>query len=843
MTALDSSGNTVTNYPGIVHFTSTDGAAVLPANATLTNGTGTFSATLKTAGNQTITATDTVTASITGTSGNINVSASTATTFTVTAPASATAGTPISFTVTAKDAFNNTATGYAGVAHFTSTDAAAVLPANSPLTNGVGTFPATLKTNGSQTITATDTVTASITGTSNAINVGAGIATQLVVSAPATATAGTAFNFTVTAKDANNNTATSYAGVLHFTSSDGAAVLPANSALTNGVGTFPATLKTTGNQTITATDTSTPTLTATSNPIAVSAGATTRFTVSAPASATAGVPINFTVTAFDANNNIATNYAGTVHFSSTDAAAVLPANTTLTNGTGTFPATLKTAGNQTITATDTVTPSVTGTSGPIAVGSAAASHFNVTAPASATGSVPFNFTVTAVDAFNNPTTNYAGVVHFTSSDAAAILPANSTLVNGVGTFPATLKTNGNQTITATDTVTPSITGTSNPIAVTLLPATHFAVTAPASATAGTPITFTVTALDANNNPALTYPGTVHFTSSDAAATLPANSTLTNGAGTFSATLKTAGTQTITATDTVAPTVTGTSGPIAVGSAATTHFAVAAPGSAAVGAPFNFTVTALDAFNNTTANYAGLVHFTSTDAAATLPANATLTNGVGMFPAALRTMGFQTITATDTVNASITGTSNPIGVTALAATHLVVTAPASATAGTPITFTVTALDVNNNLAFSYPGTVHFTSTDAAAVLPADMTLTNGAGTFSATLKTAGNQTITATDTVTPSITGTSGPIAVGVGPVDHLNVVAPATAMEGVSFGFTVTAVDAFNNTIPNYPGTVHFTSSDGIAVLPADATLVNGTGAFSATLGPTASRPSPRPIR
>src|SRR5262249_20706415 len=59
----------------VVHFTSTDPAAVLPADSTLTAGTGTFSATFNTGGPQTITATDTVTASITGTSATITASA------------------------------------------------------------------------------------------------------------------------------------------------------------------------------------------------------------------------------------------------------------------------------------------------------------------------------------------------------------------------------------------------------------------------------------------------------------------------------------------------------------------------------------------------------------------------------------------------------------------------------------------------------------------------------------------------------------------------------------------------------------------------------------------------
>ena len=96
-----------------------------------------------------------------------------------------------------------------------------------------------------------------------------------------------------------------------------------------------------------------------------------------------------------------------------------------------------------------------------------ATHFSVSAPASATVGSAFNFTVTAQDQFNNTAISYAGALHFTSTDAAAVLPPNSTLINGVGTFAATLQTAGGQTITATDTVNGSITGTSNNIADTV----------------------------------------------------------------------------------------------------------------------------------------------------------------------------------------------------------------------------------------------------------------------------------------------------------------------------------------------------------------------------------------
>ena len=93
----------------------------------------------------------------------------------------------------------------------------------------------------------------------------------------------------------------------------------------------------------------------------------------------------------------------------------------------------------------------------------------------------------------------------------------------------------------------------------------------------------------------------------------------------------------------------------------------------------------------------------------------------------------------------------------AATHLAVTATASATAGAPFSITVTAQSASNGTATGYTGTVHFTSSDGQAVLPANYTFTAadaGVHTFTGVaLKTAGSQTVTATDTATATIAGT------------------------------------------------------------------------------------------
>jgi hypothetical protein len=136
---------------------------------------------------------------------------------------------------------------------------------------------------------------------------------------------------------------------------------------------------------------------------------------------------------------------------------------------GSFGATLRTAGNQTITAADTVSSSITGTSNAIVVGPGAATHFTLAAPESASLGIAFSFTVTARDQFDNVATGYGGTVHFTSSDPQATLPPDAPLANGTGTFSATFRTPGSQTITATDTVNGAITGSAAISSVAAIP--------------------------------------------------------------------------------------------------------------------------------------------------------------------------------------------------------------------------------------------------------------------------------------------------------------------------------------------------------------------------------------
>ena len=123
-------------------------------------------------------------------------------------------------------------------------------------------------------------------------------------------------------------------------------------------------------------------------------------------------------------------------------------------------------------------------------------------------------------------------------------------------------------------------------------------------------------------------------------------------------------------------------------------------------------------------------------------------------------GISAIGNYNSVNSSVVGyTMAPGTINSFAFSNV----PASATAGSPLSFSVTARDSNNAAIPGYTGTVHFSSSDTGSpVLPADYTFStsdNGARQFSATLETAGSQTITVNQVAGSSPVATSPAISV------------------------------------------------------------------------------------
>jgi hypothetical protein len=789
---------------------------------------------------------------------------STATHFQVVTPSFLVAGVPAPAAVMALDASNNLVFDYQETAHLASSDSAAQLPADYTFTaadHGEHVFSITLQTPGVQTVSATDTANHSITGSATLTVNPAPVATHLEVIVPANVPAGVPIPVVVIAQDGSNQPVAGYTGTVHFTGSDLAATLPADftfSAADHGIHVFTATFRTPGSQTITATDTAHSSITGTASLSVHTIGAAaTHFEVMAPPTVASGTSFPVTVIAVDDSNNPAPSYAGTVQFGSSDGAASLPANFTFTamdHGVHVFTITLQTAGSQTITVTDTSNSSIAGNAAVTVVVSAVATHFGVFAPPVVPAGIPFPVGVVALDASNHPVLDYTGTVHFTSTDTAANLPADFTftqLDHGFHVFPVSFHTPGSQTITVTDTAHSSITGSAT-VLVNMLSfgtADHFGVFSPPMVPAGMPFPVGVVALDASNHPVLNYTGTVHFSSTDAAANLPADFTFTlldHGFHVFPVTLQTPGSQTITVTDTAHMSITGSATVMVLSSFDTvTHFGVIAPPVVPAGLAFPIAVVALDAANHPVLTYTGTLHFTSTDLAASLPADFTFTpddHGFHVFSVTLQTPGSQTITVTDTTHSSITGSTRVMVTIARVATHFGVLAPAVVPAGLPFPVGVVALDDANQPVFTYTGTVHFTSSDGAANLPADFTFAladHGIHVFPVTLVTPGSQTVTVTDTAHSSITGTTTVIVRHPSVVDHFGVFAPPVVQAGSPFPVGVVALDASGDPVPTYTGTVHFTSTDSAANLPADYTFTaadHGVHVFSVMFQTTGSQ-------
>ena len=162
-----------------------------------------------------------------------------------------------------------------------------------------------------------------------------------------------------------------------------------------------------------------------------------------------------------------------------------------------------------------------------------------------------------------------------------------------------------------------------------------------------------------------------------------------------------------------------------------------------------------------------------------------------------------------------------------ATQLAVSAPKLVPTGKSFDVTVVAEDASGNRAAGYTGTVHFTlgTADSGATLPADYTFTaadHGVHVFHVTLTAIGSQSIVVTDTSTSSIVGQATTTAAVAGQVTHFALIPLGPALKGTATQVLVVALDAFNNVVTNYAGTIHLTSSDGGAKLPADYTFTAG---------------------
>jgi hypothetical protein len=771
ITAKDAYGNTVTAYTGSHNLTFGGANAIGAFAPTVTSSAGTVTsfgtataitftngvASVAGANNGVMKLYKAEAALVTvtdGTIGNgagltVTVAAAAAASFSLTAASTAvTAGEADNLTVTALDAFGNTAVSYTGSHNLTFGGANNSPNANHPtvsnsagVATNFGTAEAITFTNGVASVAGANNgvmrlykqETASVTVASGAVTNGAGLSVTVSVGAAAslglaaatvTPTAGVSDNLTITAKDTYGNTITSYTGS-HNLAFGGP----------HTIGAF------------------TPTVTD-------SAGVATNL-----GTATAITFTNGVATVSGASNGAMTLYKA-------EAVSVTVTDGTLSNGAG---------------LAVTVSPA------------AAASLTLGAASVTPTAGVADNLTITAKDAYGNTATAYTGSHNLTFGGAnngpngnAPTVTSSAGTVTSFGTSTAITFTNGVATVAGANngvmklykaeaalvTVTDGTIGNGAGLTVTVAAAAAASFTlAAASITpnVGEADNLTITALDAFANTAVSYTGSHNLTFGGAGISTGGNHptvssgtgvatnfgtataiTFTNGVASVAGAsngvmrLYKAETASVTVAAGAVTNGAGLSVTVSVGAAASLGLA-AATVTPTAGVADNLTITAKDTYGNTITSYTGSHNLafggphtvgaftpTVTDSAgvATNLGTATaitFTNGVATVAAGSN--GAMTLYKAEAVSVTVTdGTlSNGAGLAvtvspAAAASLTLGAASLTPTAGVADNLTTTAKDAYGNTATAYTGAHNLTFGGASSGPNGNApTVTSSAGT--------------------------------------------------------------------------------------------------------------------
>lgn len=582
------------------------------------------------------------------------------------------------------------------------------------------------------------------------------------------------------------------------------------------------------------------TLTAVTQPIALGAGVAARLKITGSATQVAGVAQTISITAFDAEGNVATGYAGAKALTFSGAtnapAGDVPSVDATAFGTATSVAfvagvastpsmVLFKAETATVGATDgTIT--ATGTDRLTVVVSAnepdAAQSSIVIAPSTVPVSGTATVTITLRDAYGNPVldadaTSFLGAVSLGGGTLGAF-----TCVNGVCTATYTApSTAGTPTVSATIGGSP-IGGSPLTVTVTPADAARLVITGAATQVAGAAQTLTITAYDSAGNIAIGYTGTKSLTFSGADSAAAGNTPTVDGEAFGSATsvsfvdgvasapslvLYAAGTDTIATTDGTISAAGADRLVVTVSASAADagqSTMVVSNDSSVVNGTLTVTVTVRDAYGNVVVNATPA----TLTGGATSGAVAGFTCVSGVCTAtytAPTTVGADSIDVT-VGGASVGGSPAPVAVIAGPAAELRITGAATQVAGTTQTITITAYDAFGNVATDYAGgkslvfsgaslAPNGTAPTVAAIVVGDtaaVTFADGVATAAMTLYAAETANIDATDG-TISATGHELAVTVTASTFINATLVGPSSVQLSVEVAFTLTALDTYGN--------------------------------------------------
>ncbi len=665
-------------------------------------------------------------------------------------PAVQTAGIPFSVTVRACDDSWNTVTSITNIVMLTSTDESATLPGPASLIQGQLHLSVTLNAAGSFTFSADDQSDPTIPLATSAS------VTSMVLHGFEFARvnqknqyAGIPMATTLMAVDANDNVVVGFSGAVRLreiTSYGEGRISPDVVTLNNGTWSGSVTMYRAdetsinrGNVNILAFLESNPALNGLSDPFTVHPGPFSRLQIIVPgqsplpgsvsgltgwpATQAAGQVFSVDVYATDAYWNPVPSSDG-VRVTSSDPAASTPVSGTLTNGFRQFSVYLGTVGSQTLSVTDQTNGSIQGmTSQPITVIASAAHHFEIDAiPSPITAGNAVSVTIRATDAAGNTIPDYDGDALLSANTGpGSISPEAVVFTDGVWTGQVVFRgAGGSVTLMCSDFSAPPHTGTSNSFQVLpgpyaklqlLLPgqtpkggtATGFSGT-PTDQNAGTSFSLTVRAVDEFWNRVPGVNARVALSSSDAFATMPAETTLTNGELILPVTLYKAGHQTISGSDVDSVSIVPhTSSAVLVLSGPYARVLLLAPGESlapgtangragtatdqSINFAFTVSVYATDNWWNPVTSVSDVIRVTTSDPMAELPPDTPLADGHVALNVRLSTGGYQQITASNVTQPLMPSSTTQVRVISSGFHLEAEVLPTTVQAGEPFTLTV------------------------------------------------------------------------------------------------------------------------------------------------------------
>ncbi|MCD6168046.1 MAG: hypothetical protein J7J33_01915, partial [Caldisericia bacterium] len=498
--------------------------------------------------------------------------------------------------------------------------------------------------------------------------------------------------------------------------------------------------------------------------------------------------------------------------------------------------------------------SLYGESNIFAVSTSTVDHFEFAViPSPQTAGVPFTVTIYAKDSAGRTVTSFNNQVTLSSSPTMGIStnPSPVVFVNGVWTGSVTLNTPS----TAVKLIATygSATGESNTFALqgTL---NHFSFSyIPSPQKVGQAFYVEITARDGNENIVTNFLGNVNLSLNPAGPVSPSTvGPFVNGkwSGYITVNASFSSVQ-IIATDAGGSGMTGASNAFSV-LGPLDHFHFSSIGPQASGVPFHIRIEAHDMDHNLIYDLNTTLTLTSS-VGNIIPNTVTMTNGVFEGDVTIDTPTPDVfITAT---SEGKSGNSNHFSVSA--GLHHFTFDPVAnpQTAGTQFFVKIYAKDHLDNVIPNFSATVNLSATVPTnyVIEPTSVTFQNGMWQGYVTLYKSGTNVQLKADFA--SKYGLSNTFNVIPGPLHHFKVtsntldaatgeyrpVGPQTA--GCVFdpgahpenALRITAVDQWENTVTTYTGTIHFTSTDSLAVLPGDYTFTgsgpgndNGTHTFGA---------------